>query len=351
MCYGLVLPKHNDASVPLSSAAANDEWFSWAMPRSDCDSFYPSAEGTEACGQEWGRFASGQSAEACGLESTRGPSALGAGGTEACEQLGSRSSGPCGERPQVKQQESSHLTVLEAENLVLREITRASTMRANELETENLDLRNRLANLMQALDGTLAKTSSCAPATSAAPAADRIPDAAAATVFPRRKPGHTKREPCSAVAPVAVSLEVLESLASYSLPLAASKLGISATAMKKACRKLGISRWPYLPARTGRTLVAQVGVVARAPAEQQHVEQQGAEDVKVPGLPPMLGMSSSMPFSSWESSTSFQSLPLRPHFPRHRLGSRFGSSDFVQSANNFRYSMPPSPLSDIGGGE
>ena len=39
MCYGLVLPKHNDASVPLSSAAANDEWFSWAMPRSDCDSF------------------------------------------------------------------------------------------------------------------------------------------------------------------------------------------------------------------------------------------------------------------------------------------------------------------------
>ena len=327
MCYGLVLPKHNDASVPLSSAAANDEWFSWAMPRSDCDSFYPSAEGTEACGQEWGRFASGQSAEACGLESTRGPSALGAGGTEACEQWGSRSSGPCGERPQVKQQESSHLTVLEAENLVLREITRASTMRANELETENLDLRNRLANLMQALDGTLAKTSSCAPATSAAPAADRIPDAAAATVFPRRKPGHTKREPCSAVAPVAVSLEVLESLASYSLPLAASKLGISATAMKKACRKLGISRWPYLPARTGRTFeaqVAQVEVIARAPAERQLVKQHSAEDVKVPGPPPM---------------------PL----------SRFDSLDFVQSANkslqqqgadtrNFRYSLSPSPL-------
>jgi hypothetical protein len=329
MCYGLVLPKHNDASMPLSSAAANDEWFSWAMPRSDCDSFYPSAEGTEACGQEWGRFASGQSAEACGLESTRGPSALGAGGTEACEQLGSRSSGPCGERPQVKQQESSRLTVLEAENLVLREITRASTMRANELETENLDLRNRLANLMQALDGTLAKTSSCAPATSAAPAADRIPDAAAATVFPRRKPGHTKREPCSAVAPVAVSLEVLESLASYSLPLAASKLGISATAMKKACRKLGISRWPYLPARAGRTFeaqMAQVQVIASVQEEHKNVEEQTAEDLKVPGPPPM---------------------PL----------SRSGSLDFVQSANkgveqlgsctdqrNLKHSSSPSPL-------
>ena len=329
MCYGLVLPKHNDASMPLSSAAANDEWFSWAMPRSDCDSFYPSAEGTEACGQEWGRFASGQSAEACGLESTRGPSALGAGGTEACEQLGSRSSGPCGERPQVKQQESSRLTVLEAENLVLREITRASTMRANELETENLDLRNRLANLMQALDGTLAKTSSCAPATSAAPAADRIPDAAAATVFPRRKPGHTKREPCSAVAPVAVSLEVLESLASYSLPLAASKLGISATAMKKACRKLGISRWPYLPARAGRTFeaqMAQVQVIASVQEEHKNVEEQTAEDLKVLGPPPM---------------------PL----------SRSGSLDFVQSANkgveqlgsctdqrNLKHSSSPSPL-------
>ena len=329
MCYGTSLPTRNDASLSLSSAAACDEWYAWALPSPSRGPSGLSAEGTEACGQEWGRFASGQSAEACGLESTRGTSALGAGGTEACEQWGSRSSGPCGERPQVKQQESSHLTVLEAENLVLREITRASTMRANELETENLDLRNRLANLMQALDGTLAKTSSCAPATSAAPAADRIPDAAAATVFPRRKPGHTKREPCSAVAPVAVSLEVLESLASYSLPLAASKLGISATAMKKACRKLGISRWPYLPARAGRTFeaqMAQVQVIASVQEEHKNVEEQTAEDLKVPGPPPM---------------------PL----------SRSGSLDFVQSANkgveqlgsctdqrNLKHSSSPSPL-------
>ena len=347
MCFGTALPTRYDASMPMSSAAAI-EWYSWGL----------SAEGTEACGKELGRRTSALSEEACGLESTSGPCDLGAEGMEACGLWGRRASGRqtsglCGEWLQVKQ-ESSRLTVLEhltAENRELREMSRAASMRAIELETENRHLHNKIENMKRALDDTLAKPSSCAPATRSDPLAGPIPDAAATTVFPRRKPGHTKREPCSAAAPVAVSLEVLESLAHYSLPLAASKLGISATAMKKACRKLGISRWPYLPARTGRTLVAQVGVVARAPAEQQHVEQQGAEDVKVPGLPPMLGMSSSMPFSSWESSTSFQSLPVRPHFPRHRLGSRFGSSDFVQSANNFRYSMPPSPLSDIGGGE
>ena len=326
MCYGTSLPTRNDASLSLSSAAACDEWYAWALPSPSRGPSGLSAEGTEACGQEWGRRTTVLSAEVCGLDSTRGPSGLGAEGTESCGQWGRRTSGLCGERPQVKQ-ESSRLTVLEAENRELREISRAESMRANELETENRELRNRIANLMRALEGTLAKPYSCAPATSTAPAADPIPDTAAATVFPRRKPGHTKREPCSAVAPVAVSLEVLESLASYSLPLAASKLGISATAMKKACRKLGISRWPYLPARTGRTFeaqVAQVEVIARAPAERQLVKQHSAEDVKVPGPPPM---------------------PL----------SRFDSLDFVQSANkslqqqgadtrNFRYSLSPSPL-------
>ena len=71
-----------------------------------------------------------------------------------------------------------------------------------------------------------------------------------ATVFPRRKPNlkRAMEKGCPAAAPVSITLEVLEQLASHSLPTAAAKLGISATAMKNACRKLGISRWPYFPA-------------------------------------------------------------------------------------------------------
>jgi hypothetical protein len=64
---------------------------------------------------------------------------------------------------------------------------------------------------------------------------------AGATVFPRRKSKLPKGErsedgPCAQ--PVSVTIEVLEQLSSHALPTAAAKLGISATAMKNACRKV-----------------------------------------------------------------------------------------------------------------
>jgi hypothetical protein len=62
------------------------------------------------------------------------------------------------------------------------------------------------------------------------------------TVMPRRKAGQDLK---SMVAPVSISLETLETYASVPLSKAASELGISSTAMKKACRKLGVTRWPY----------------------------------------------------------------------------------------------------------
>ena len=57
---------------------------------------------------------------------------------------------------------------------------------------------------------------------------------------------------------VCVTLELLQELGSLPLPTAAETLGISATALKGACRKLGIERWPYwvprgpAPASQGR---------------------------------------------------------------------------------------------------
>ena len=44
---------------------------------------------------------------------------------------------------------------------------------------------------------------------------------------------------------VALSIELLESLRGLPLPRAAQAVGVSATAFKKACRKLGIPRWGY----------------------------------------------------------------------------------------------------------
>ena len=48
---------------------------------------------------------------------------------------------------------------------------------------------------------------------------------------------------------VCITLQILEELSSLPLPTAAARLGLSATALKGACRKLGIQRWPYWVAR------------------------------------------------------------------------------------------------------
>ena len=61
-------------------------------------------------------------------------------------------------------------------------------------------------------------------------------------VFPRRKRG---LDPESPIAAVTVSLEAIRALQDLPVTDAAGRLGISATAFKKACRKLGIERWTY----------------------------------------------------------------------------------------------------------
>ena len=55
-----------------------------------------------------------------------------------------------------------------------------------------------------------------------------------------------------------ITLEVLQELGHQPVARAAAALGISATALKGACRKLGITRWPYMSGRGGqRTGTAQ----------------------------------------------------------------------------------------------
>ena len=61
-------------------------------------------------------------------------------------------------------------------------------------------------------------------------------------VFPRRAgPLDSPPSPMAVV----VSLDLLNSLRGLPLPLAASAVGLSATAFKKTCRRLGVTRWGY----------------------------------------------------------------------------------------------------------
>lgn len=60
-------------------------------------------------------------------------------------------------------------------------------------------------------------------------------------VVPRRKPGQGQHE----ARPVCITLDVLERFSNMSLAKASTVLGISPTAMKKACRRLGVIRWPH----------------------------------------------------------------------------------------------------------
>lgn len=63
-------------------------------------------------------------------------------------------------------------------------------------------------------------------------------------IFPRRKAGQSKRQ-ADNEAPVKLTPESLEAIANIPLVAAAKKLGISKTALKNACRNLGLKRWPF----------------------------------------------------------------------------------------------------------
>ena len=72
-------------------------------------------------------------------------------------------------------------------------------------------------------------------------------------IYPRRKAGQKKRDVGSTGKAVMVSLKVLEEFADIPLVHAAKSLGISKTALKSACRALGLDRWPWHPSPTRST--------------------------------------------------------------------------------------------------
>lgn len=83
---------------------------------------------------------------------------------------------------------------------------------------------------------------------------------------------------------VCITRPVLEELSNLPLPTAAARLGLSATALKGACRKLGIQRWPYWVARRPAALHKQSPPALQDAGTQTDLSFGGVYGCDVPAL-------------------------------------------------------------------
>jgi len=88
------------------------------------------------------------------------------------------------------------------------------------------------------------------------------------TIFPRRKAGQHAR---TSVKPVVLTESALSPMFSLPLHEAAARLGISATALKSACRKLNIKKWPYRTVQSAKN--QRAGVAHSGPSSGDAVRR------------------------------------------------------------------------------
>ena len=84
-------------------------------------------------------------------------------------------------------------------------------------------------------------------------------------VVPRRRLARATSPPAIAASAVEITLGLLGNLSDVSIAAAASRIGISTSALKKACRRLGVSRWPYR--RESRTAPPASSCIPSAPRD------------------------------------------------------------------------------------
>ena len=106
-------------------------------------------------------------------------------------------------------------------------------------------------------------------------------------LFPRRKAGD-ETVPEKGRRPVEVDLRMIQGLFGVPQPDAAAALGVSLTALKQVCRKLGIPRWPYQrpskQAKHGKRHRASAAVRPAAGVVVQHAENLGSPAPFFPAL-------------------------------------------------------------------
>ena len=109
---------------------------------------------------------------------------------------------------------------------------------------------------------------------------------------PRRPLKHMDPFLADKPAPVLITRPLLDSLRGLSLPKAASTIGVSATAFKRACRSLGVVRWDFTrgPARRKRgstPCAGQLGTESCSPTDSGPIpcspgSDDPADDIMVP---------------------------------------------------------------------
>ena len=121
------------------------------------------------------------------------------------------------------------------------------------------------------------------------PAPAARPMAALPTILPRRKTlADGTAAPAAPAAPVVVTPEVLDGVRGLPLRRAAAAVGVSPTAFKKACRKLGLRRWAYQRAKGKRgpyiryRLRAGLATPASCPAETLPCDSSSSSSAAAP---------------------------------------------------------------------
>ena len=149
--------------------------------------------------------------------------------------------------------------------------------------------------------------------------------ASAPVVLPRRKQRQGEQKP--AAAPVVVTAELLNGVRGLPLRKAAATVGLSPTAFKKACRKLGLDRWDYQrpagkrgPYMRCRAQVASFGSLSSAgPARLSESPAYG-----VPYAGGLLSDRAAEPPKAQPSPTAC--VPAVPPSSATRASSNFGAS-------------------------
>ncbi len=112
--------------------------------------------------------------------------------------------------------------------------------------------------------------------------ATQVPELEFSVIFPRRKTVNANGKGCDGE-PVFVTREFITPYFKMPMVAACAELGVCPTAMKKACRKLGIVKWPYrrtVAALRHAKLAAgpeQAGLDAQGGAGQFGVQQSGGQ--------------------------------------------------------------------------
>jgi hypothetical protein len=185
------------------------------------------------------------------------------------------------------------------------------------------------------------------------------PTSSGPTIFPRRRGHKLHSETRSSRPPVVVTLDLLRDLSDLSLIAASELLGISPTALKRACRKVGMRRWMVFDEAGGAASAAAVvegggAEEDRGPDPDGGAPHAAGGDPGAPGVPshnrpshnrPRLGGSHAAGEPSKDRGAASSTSPRPPS-----SSSSYSSSSWSSSPSPFSFAASVDAESSHAGG-